>query len=116
MSTSTSSVTGTVEDRCHRIIIDKPKGGVPTVLFQEQKLVTIGDTRIEQPGSGVYVEYKGEKTFEILDATTGQPTGKTAQYADLFQLIKSAYIAAAAERDAETAARIAAAAATKATA
>ena len=97
MGFNNTVIQGVAEDRCHRIIIEKPKGSTPTISFIEQRLIHIGDTVIEQMRPGIYEQYDESKKFPILDPETDKPTGESASYATIFQLIKSAYVAAAQE-------------------
>jgi len=52
------------------------------------------------PLGSLAVPFDPAKTIALRDPATGEPTGATVTYAEAYALLYSAYLAAAAERDA----------------
>lgn len=95
-----TTLSGNSWQRCPQIVIDNPRGGVPSVRFDEEVVLAVNGEEIRRPAAGVVVAFDPAKSFPLLDPTTGLPTGATATYADAYALLYSAYLAAALERDA----------------
>jgi hypothetical protein len=102
MGIASEEIIGTIERRCTRIVIEKPKTGTASALFLEQQLITIDGEQIEKSLPGIFKQYDPAESFDILDGA-GNPTGKKATYGDVFALIRSAYMCAAKVRDEQVA-------------
>lgn len=98
-----STIAGTVWQRCHEIVVINTRGAPPRVQFFEERVIALeGDTEIRQALGLLEVAFDPAREIPLLDPATGQATGATATYGQVYALLYSAYIAAAVERDAQT--------------
>lgn len=96
-----TTIAGTVWQRCHEIIVENVRGAPPAVHFVEERVIALdGGQEIRQNLGPLDVVYDPARLIPILDPATSQPTGEQATYAQAYQVLYSAYIAAALERDA----------------
>lgn len=96
-----STVTGTSWQRTGQIVISNPVGGIPTVYYNEEVAVNLGDRVITSPCGNLSVTCDDmNKTINLLDPETGLETGQTMTIGQLYQAIYSHYIAEAQARDA----------------
>lgn len=93
------SITGSEYVRCNEINIYNPLGLTPTIKFFEEKITLLTNRTLSDPGAGIVVTFDPNKTFAVLDPTTGNPTGITSSWGDIYALIYSAYIGEALVRD-----------------
>lgn len=95
-----TQVTGSEYTRCKQITITNPLGQTPTVRFDEERATVLSSrTLIDQTGVVIEVPFDAAKSIDVLNPTTGLPTGTTATWGDIYALIYSAYIAEATARD-----------------
>ncbi len=59
-----------------------------------------GGAELRTPAPGMALPFDPAKTIALRDPATGEPTGQTVTYAEAYALLYSAYLSAAAERDA----------------
>lgn len=100
-----TTAEGTMWKRANSITIDNTYNQVPTILFAQEKLVTIGGDVVKHPTracGAVFDPVNG--VIELLDMTTNLPTGETLTHAKFSQILHSLYIATATAQDAEDAA------------
>lgn len=98
-----STIAGTVWQRCHEIVVSNTRGAVPRIQFFEERIIALdGSGEIRQALGPLEVAFNPALVIQILDPTTGLPTGNTATYGAAYALLYSAYIAAALARDAQT--------------
>lgn len=95
-----STVSGQVWTRCNQIAIDNRRGQVPTVRFEEERVVTLdsGD-EMRKPAAGITLEFDPARQIPLRDPRTGELTGQSTSYGEVYAILYSAYIAAAQERD-----------------
>ena len=96
-----TTVTGQAWQRCCQVVIENPRAGQPLVRFDEERVLALdGDAEMRTPLGSLAVPFDPAKTIAMRDPATGEPTGATVTYADAYALLYSAYLSAAAERDA----------------
>ena len=97
-----SQVAGTRWQRCNRITINNPYGAMPTIRFDEEERIAVGEQTIGNPVGGILKDFDDpERTFPLCNPMTGESTGATATYGEVYVLLWSLYMALATERDAE---------------
>jgi len=95
-----SAVTGTTWQRCCQIVIDNPRQGVPTVRFDEESVLALTDgTEVRRPMGAMAVPFDPAKEIALRNPATGALTGMSMNYAEVYAVLYSAYLAAALERD-----------------
>lgn len=96
-----SSVTGQIWTRCCQIAIENRRGQVPTVRFEEERVVVLEDgDEMRKPAAGVTLDFDPAREVPLRNPVTGEMTGQVTTYAAIYATLYSAYIAAAVERDA----------------
>ena len=100
-----STITGSKWVRCHSIVINNPlqiNNASPTVSFFEQEIFNVGDDvvfkNITIP-NGLCVGFDPSATIEAYNPITLEKTGTTFTHGELYTLLFSAYMDAAAKRD-----------------
>jgi hypothetical protein len=95
-----TTVTGQVWQRCSQIVIDNPRHAVPTVRFEEERVVSLdtGD-ELRKPAPGITQDFDPALTVPLRNPVTGELTGDSISYAEVYAILYSAYIAAATARD-----------------
>lgn len=93
-----SSVEGRVWRRCHRVdIVNDIDNKV--VLFHEEDVAQMNGYSFKTPLSYLRKEYAPSNLINVIDPSTGQPTGETVSEDRLYTLLYSAYLQTAKERD-----------------
>lgn len=96
-----TSVTGTSYVRASRVIAENNENG-RYVQFIEESVVELADgTKMTVPAGGCtkfLTTENGGTEFPLLDAS-GEPTGATATYSDVYLLLMSLYYHVATLRD-----------------
>lgn len=93
-------LTGSEYTRCKKILVSNPLNAVPHVEFEEERVTILSTkTLIEQTYTSIIVEFDPSKIIDVLNPITGESTGKTATWGDIYALVYSAYIAEATARD-----------------
>lgn len=96
-----SALTGTTWQRCHQVVIDNPRGAIPSVRFDEEEMLALADGReIKRALGSLALPFDPAREIPLRDPMTGELTGATASYGDAYVLLYSAYLAAAEARDA----------------
>lgn len=106
-----SAISGTSWVRCNHIIIENPYRMTPRISMYEQQVVTVGDQSLITPPpvpGPLVVEFSLDGTFPLLNPETGEPImdGETpvlATHQQIYQILYSLYVHAAAERDIQAA-------------
>ena len=99
-----SQVAGTRWQRCNRIVINNPYGAMPNIRFDEEERVALGDRTLGNPVGGIIKDFDNPAlTFPLCNPATGEATGTTMTYGDVYAVLWSLYMALAEERDAEVA-------------
>jgi hypothetical protein len=105
-----TTLTGQAWQRCRQIVIDNRRGAVPTVRFDEERVVALDDgsetatllgtlTRDYDPARAIPL-YDPATGGLVTDPATGEPIGETTTYGAVYQVLYSAYLDAALARDA----------------
>lgn len=82
--------------RCPQIVIDNRLGGTPAITFAQETIITAPSGQVTHvPMQPIPLVFDPTKVIDIIDPTTGQPTGATATMTDVYNLIYSAYMLAA---------------------
>lgn len=99
-----SSVAGQSWQRCHQVVIDNRRGGVPTVRFDEETVVALeGSAEVRTPAGVLTVDFDPARQIPLRNPVTGELTGTVMTYADAYAVLYSAYLDAALERDVQRA-------------
>ena len=96
------SLSGVKWTRSHKIVIDNPYIGTPSITFYEQDVVSspdIPNVSIVPTQTILTKNYVQGEAIDIIDPTTGLPTGETISSDTLYATIYSLYIKVATERD-----------------
>jgi len=80
--------------------VANPLGEQPVAHFQEETIVTIGDQTFHKLSEGIWLNVDPVATVAVVDVETNLPTGESVTHARLYQLLYSAYLQTALERDA----------------
>ena len=101
-----TAVSGSNFTRCCEIRITNPLGAVPVVAFIEQQATVLLDGKVyTERGEILTTEYDPAKLIPMRDPATGNLTGASTSFADVYNILYSAYIAEAEARDAAIAAQ-----------
>ena len=95
------ALTGSEWQRSYRVTIVNQYGGIPAIVFDEEKIALLDNgLKVNTPG-GQLVEPMTDPTttFDLIHPETGAVIG-TAQYLNLHVLLYSLYLHLAAQRDA----------------
>lgn len=95
-----STIGGTTWQRCHQIVIDNPRGAIPSVRFDEEEILALADREIKRPMGSLSLPFDPDRSIPLRDPETGDLTGETSTYGAAYVLLYSAYLAAAEARDA----------------
>ncbi len=96
-----TTATGTQYVRCNHIAINNPLNEQSMVVFNEQTVLFLGDETIVRSADGCQLLVEPAAEITVLDPATNLPTGEVVTHGRLYQLLYSAYIQTALERDAE---------------
>jgi hypothetical protein len=94
-----SDLTGTQWQRCKAVVINNPLVGPKDVLFQEERVISLGGQNLRQPLDGCSKKFSTDGIFPLLDPTTNLPTGVSMTHTDLYVALYSLYMQTAMERD-----------------
>lgn len=95
-----TSISGSEYQRCCEIRIVNPVGKVPSISFVEQKVATIGESTIETPASSIEISFDPTKVIELRDPQSGELSGASMTFEEVYAVLYSAYIQEATARDA----------------
>lgn len=102
------TVSGTAYQRAYRVFIANPKDGTPSIQFDREKILTIGDEVISKPMdslSKLLLPENYANEFPLLDPATGDEiAGEMRTFADVYQILYSLFIQTANVYDAAVAA------------
>lgn len=94
-----AQLSGTKWRRCCGIDIHNPYNKPAQVNFREQDVVLIDDKTVQLDTGNITITVVPEKTFPLIDPTTGLHTGTSVSHAEVYVILYSAYLAEAVERD-----------------
>lgn len=95
-----TSVNGTQWQRCRTVIIDNAYQRTPQITFQEEKLTNVNGELFQQGAGGINVPFDAAKVITLLDPATGEPTGGTMTFGEMYVAMWSLYMQEALQRDA----------------
>jgi hypothetical protein len=95
-----SSISGTAYTRCNQVVINNPKGGVPSMAFLEERFIELGADSIARPVGAINASFRADGVFQLIDPTTGEPTGTVMTHEQVYAVLYSLYISEALARDA----------------
>ncbi len=97
-----TAVSGQRWTRCAVVTIVNPFNGVPTIRFDEEQVLSMGDgeTMIRSGTGMLHIEFDPAETIQLVDPTTGADiTGAVMTMAEVYTAIYSAYLKQAKARD-----------------
>lgn len=94
-----SSTTGTKWRRCETVTIRNTLNTVPCILFVEEDVAQIANTVMHNHVGVLVKEFSPTNTIQLLDPSSGEPTGDTLSHGELYTILYSLYIQTARERD-----------------
>lgn len=94
-----TDVTGTEWQRCYGVSIANPLEGPKFVQFAEERVFNLTTGQVSQCVAGCQVQYEPAAQFDVLDPSTGQPTGQKMTHAELYKILYSLYMDTASKRD-----------------
>lgn len=95
-----SGLVGTQWQRCKTVVVNNPLAGEKSILFHEERVISLGEQSLKQPLDGCSKAFSADGTFPLLNPTTNEPTGQTMSHSDLYVALYSLYMQTALERDA----------------
>lgn len=96
-------VEGKAWQRAQLIIISNHLGQIPTVHYQEEEIIKLGDKQLQSPvGSGLSYTIDPTGAIALRDVETLELTGMTIPVALVHQALFSDYINRALDRDSAT--------------
>lgn len=97
-----TTVSGESWVRAKRIVIENPLGEISEVKFVEEKIVNADSTVFKKDLGVLNVESTDDNMSQeipILDPSTGETTTQVVTYAEVYNILKSAYLHFAGLRD-----------------
>ena len=96
-----SSEIASVRRRANRIIIENPLDGPPSIIFEEEDIVTVAGKMWRLPAGNLVKPIDDmRREFPILNPETNESIiGKSITYLDGYLMVYSCYLANAIERD-----------------
>jgi len=93
--------SGTSWTRANRVMILNPlEPEIPKqISFFEEIVAQVDGTIIKSESGYIPTYYSADKPIQMLDPSTGEPTGETILQSKVYQAIYSLYLAAAQQRD-----------------
>ena len=98
------TVTGKSWQRCYAITVANPYASTPSIVFSEEVLTLLGDKSHRTSVLSVSLNYDPEKTFDLYDPVTLEPTGQQMTHQEMYLALFGAYMTTAKARDAAQAA------------
>lgn len=93
--------------RANSVAALNPLGGLRLIQFHEETVLTLPDGTTSTSPAGecskILTAENAATPFPLRDPQTGDPTGTTMTYADVYQALMSLYYHVAEARDAEAA-------------
>lgn len=96
-----STLSGQAWQRCQQIVIDNSRGAVPTVRFDEERVLALDDgSEIRRPLGSLTLDYEPGRVIPLRDPLSGETTGASLSMGEVYRVLYSAYLDAALARDA----------------
>lgn len=95
-----TTISGTAWNRAFRVTIENAYNTVPTMDFDEEKIISLADNQFVSQYVGKLKEKFSDPTvmFDLIHPETGAVVG-TASYMDIYIMLSSLYLSLAAKRD-----------------
>ena len=84
--------TGTAFKRCHRVLIENPVNGSPTIMFGMQDVAKVGDRTIASDCGCYIATFNPEGKIMLRDMTTGEYDGSYIMQIDVYKALYSMFI------------------------
>jgi len=94
-----TAVTGESYQRTNRIIIDNPYQAAPRIIFEEERIINLGDEVVKKPVTALQVAFDETEVINVMNPLTNELTGTTITMGEIYALIYSVYWQKAQERD-----------------
>lgn len=98
-----SEVSGSQWQRCWGVYIQNLMNSTPVITLREEQVTVVGDQTFTKDMGQMTMNFDPTASIELLDTTTGDPTGSSISMLDMYQALWSLYMAKAVERDAQVA-------------
>ena len=99
------TVNGESWTRAKRLVFENPLSGTMMLRFMEEEAIVIGEKVIREPAGSIDLEFKAAEDFmgmiDIMDPETGELTGSSISYQELYAIMYSAYIQQVKKRNGE---------------
>ena len=89
-------IAGEAYARCNQVIIDNRLGHPPAITFGQETVIGTGAGELHMPMAPIGLTFDPAAQIAVINPETGEPTGATVSQAEVYALVYSAYIAAAA--------------------
>jgi hypothetical protein len=97
-----STVAGSVYQRCRYVQIDNTLNAVPKMYCLEEEVIIIPDREpMRRDVSSIDLIFDPTSAIELINPETGEKLGSTVTHKELYVILHSLYIQAAANRDSE---------------
>ena len=94
-----TNITGEEYTRCDSITVANPLDRVPSITFQEERVLVLPDRSINTRAGHVFVPFDPEATVALRNPETDELTGGTITHGEIYAILYSAYIQSALARD-----------------
>ena len=103
MNYKESTVNGIQWRRAKSVSVYNPYGGTASIRFDEEDIITFGDNIVRNnvpvDVKPLALDFNPTATIDLLDPTTGVPSGATMTHTDLYIALNSLYMQLANARD-----------------
>lgn len=94
------NVNGSSWQRCEQVVVENRLGTAPSVRFDEESVVALAGGQVSRKSLGSLVmQFAPDASIELRNPDTGELTGGTATHGQVYEILYSAYLAAAMARD-----------------
>ncbi len=88
------TIEGESWTRANRIVIENPNDAIPSVTFVQEMMIEMGGITVSKPIENMYVNFTPDvmtEQFPLINPVTGELTGATISYAEIYAILFSAY-------------------------
>lgn len=95
-----TTVNGNAWQRCKQVVIENRRGVTPMMRFDEERVTALSDGDVNHRDLGALsVPFDPQAVVELRDPETSELTGETITHAEIYAILYSTYLGAAAARD-----------------
>jgi hypothetical protein len=94
-----ATIEGTTWTRAFKVVVNHPVQGGSSIEFHEEQAIQMLGNTTTTPSEVLTAAFDPEAEIEVLDPSTGEPTGMTISEAYVYAALYSKYIAMAKTRD-----------------